>query len=235
MFETVRTTLMTRWLANSRRIWRRMPVPPGPPAAHTDGPDPDRVLLFGSGIAMGYGVPSHDLALAGQIAHRVSELTRRGVRVDVIAAESLSSRDVVEHLTVSRLRALDAVVLTPGSLEHVILMPIAQWRQVIEEQLDHFAANAPASLRVVFVAVPEVSQILPAPTLLAFFGDRSARALNRELERLCAEREYVTFVPFQPLAPTDLSATGNAYGEWAGLIAPAVASALDEHHHRVST
>ena len=235
MFETVRAALVTRWLAGSRRSWQSLPVPSGPPAAYRDGPDPDRVLLFGSGIAMGYGVGSHDLALAGQIAHRVSDLTRRGVRVDVVAAESLSSQDVLDHLTVSRLRALDAVILTPGSLAHVILMPVARWRQVIEEQLDHFAASAPASLRVVFVAVPEISQILVAPRLLGYLGDRSARTLNRELERLCAARDYVTFVPFLPLKRTDLAETGDAYREWAGLIAPAVATALDEHHHRVCT
>ena len=235
MFETVRAALVARWLAGSRGSWQSLPVPSGPPAAYRDGPDPDRILLFGSGIAMGYGVGSHDLALAGQIAHRVSDLTGRGVRVDVVAAESLSSQDVLDHLTVSRLRALDAVILTPGSLEHIILMPVAQWRQGIEEQLDHFAANAPASLRVVFVAVPEISQILAVPRLLAYVGDRSARVLNRELERLCAERDYVEFIPFLPLHPTDLTATDSAYREWAGLIAPTVAMALDEHHHRVST
>ena len=72
MMESVRKALIAplvdRWLATSSQSWRTLPVPSGPPVAHTDGPDPDRVLLLGAGISMGYGMKSHDLALPGQLA-----------------------------------------------------------------------------------------------------------------------------------------------------------------------
>lgn len=233
MFDGFRTALVTpvivHWLASWGPSWRKLPVPAGPPAAHWDGPDPDRVLLFGSGIAMGYGMESHDLALAGQVAHQVSDITGRGVQVDVVAGESLTSDEILQHLTVRRLRELDAVVITPGSLEHMLLMPVSVWRHSIEEQLDHFAANAPASLRVVFVALPEVSRILPVPRLLGVIADRSARRLNRELHRLCARRDYVEFVPFLPRERAGRAGTGRTYANWASFIAPAVASTLDEY------
>ena len=238
MFESQRAALVTamvnRWLRRSRLSWRGLPVPAGPPAAHWEGPDPDRILLFGSGIAVGYGATTHHLALAGQIARQVSDITHRGVQVDVVAGESLSTQDVLNHLTVRRLRELDAIITTPGSLEHMLLLPVSVWRDGITEQLDHFAANAPASLRVIFVAIPEVSRIFPVPWLLGLLADRSARALNRELQRLCASRPYVEFVPFVPTERAGRTGTGRTYEQWAALIAPSVATALNDHQ-KVST
>src|SRR4051812_19821667 len=125
MSEAVRKTLVSlfveRWLATSDNSWRTLPTPSGPPVAHSDGPDPDRILLFGSGISMGYGMTTHDLALAGQLARQVSERTGRGVQVDVVAGEDLTVENALKNLTVARLRELDVVIATPGTLEKLLL------------------------------------------------------------------------------------------------------------------
>jgi hypothetical protein len=233
MSEAVRKTLVSlfveRWLATSNNSWRTLPTPSGPPVAHSDGPDPDRVLLFGSGISMGYGMKTHDLALAGQLARQVSDLTGRGVRVDVVTGENLTVENALKNLTVARLRELDVVIATPGTLEKLLLMPVSTWRARVDYLLDHFAANAPASLRVLFVGVPEVSRIVRMPRLLGFLAARSALALNRSLEAACAPRPYVEYIPFQPTERTGRDGTGRTYELWASLIAPSVAEALNEH------
>ncbi len=233
MLDALRTTVITpmveRWLVSSDASWRTLPVPSGPPLASSAGPDPDRILLFGSGIAMGYGMKTHDLALAGHLARQVSDITLRGVQVDVVTGEHLTVDNTLKNLTVSRLRELDVVIATPGTLEKLLLMPVPVWRSRIEFLLDHFAENAPASLRVLFVAVPELSKIVRMPRLLGWAADRSARALNQALEASCAARPYVDFVPFRPTERSGRDGTGRTYQHWASLIAPRVALALDQH------
>lgn len=237
MLEAVRRALIAplveRWLATSSQSWRTLPVPSGPPVAHTEGPDPDRVLLFGAGISMGYGMKTHDLALPGQLARQVSDLTGRGVQIDVITGENLTLDNTLKNLSVARLREFDVVMATPGSLEKLLLMSVPVWRQRVEFLLDHFATNAPASLRVLFVGVPEVSHLVRMPRLLAYIADRSARALNASLASACAARPYVQFIPFRPTDPVGREGTGRTYERWACLLAPQVAAALNEHQ-RVS-
>ena len=233
MFERLRTSIVTplaeRWLLTSRSSWRTLPVPSGPPLARSEGPDPDRILLFGSGISMGYGMASHELALAGNLARQVSDLTRRGVQVDIITGEHLTVDSGLKSLTISRLRELDVVIATPGSLEKLLLMPSGVWTARMEFLLEHFAQHAPASLRVLFIGVPEMSRVVRMPRLLGFLADRSARALNRALEISCASRPYAQFVPFRPTEFSGREGTGRTYEHWASLIAPAVAAALEEH------
>ncbi|CAN5151322.1 hypothetical protein BH09ACT5_BH09ACT5_07860 [soil metagenome] len=233
MFESIRSAIVRpaaeRWLRRSRTSWRTLPLPTGPAAARTDGPDPDRILLFGSGIAMGYGVKSHDLALAGQLARQVSDLTRRGVQIDVVASEHTTVENALNSLSTSRLRELDAIVATPGGLERLLLMPVSIWRRRVESLLDQFSASAPASLRVLFVAVPELSKVVRMPWLLGTLADASARALNRALEAACAARPFAEFVPFRPVQQAGREGTGRTYSHWASLIAPSVARALDAH------
>lgn len=233
MFEALNTgvvmPVMKHWLTHSRTSWRSLPVPSGPPVARCQGPDPDRVLLFGSGIAMGYGMQTHDLALAGHLACQVSDLTLRGVQVDVVTGENLTLDNALRNLTVSRLRELDVIVATPGAVEKLLLLRPSKWRARLDFLLDHFALNAPASLRVLFVAVPEVSKIVRMPRLLGWVADRSARSLNTVLEASCAARPYVEFVPFRPTELSGREGTGRTYRYWASLIAPSVAAALTTH------
>lgn len=221
--------IVNRWLATSDVSWRTLRTPDGPPVARSEGPDPDRVLLTGAGISMGYGMESHDVALPGQLARRVTAITGRGVQVDVVAGETLTVEDAVANLTVKRLRELDLVIATPGTFEKLLLLPVSAWRARIELILDHFAENAPASLRVQFVAVPELSHILRMPWPLAVLADRSSRALNRSLAEACAARPYAEFVPFRPTEPVGRGGTGRTYERWADLLAPRVAAALEQH------
>lgn len=234
MFETLRAAIIRvvarRWLRTSAASWEKLGLPSDEPVVTSPGPDPDRILLFGAGISMGYGVDTHERALPGQLARQVAAITHRGVRVDVVAGENLTVETALEHLRVGRLRELDVVIATPGNLEKLLLLPASAWRARVEYLLDHFSTNAPASLRVLFVGMPELSRIVRMPLLLGRLADRSARHLNRALAESCSTRPYAQFVQFRPDEQTGRDGSGRPYELWASLIAPAVAAALDEHH-----
>lgn len=234
MFDALRIAVISpwieRWLLTAPTSWRTLSEPDGGPAsAVAVGPDPDRILLIGAGIAMGYGTASHDLALPGRIARQVSERTGRGVRIDVVASEDLTVDSALEILTVARLREVDVIITTPGTLESLLLMPGSTWRSRVEYLLDHFSANAPASLQVLCVAAPEMSKIVRMPRLLGWLTDFSARRLNAALEAACTGRPNVQFVPFRPTERAGRGGTGRTYERWATLLAPFVANALEEN------
>ncbi|MBX3099733.1 MAG: hypothetical protein KF761_09145 [Salinibacterium sp.] len=238
MFESLRTTVVAplaeRWLAWSRASWRTLPLPSGSQFVHAEGPDPDRILLIGAGIGMGYGMESHDDALAGQIARQVSELTGRGVQVDVVVGERLTVEVALDNLSVTRLRELDVVLTTSGSLDRLLLLPMSVWARRTELFLNHFAKNAPASLRVLVVGIPELSKVVRVPPLLGVLADHWVRKLNCVLEMSCASRPYAQFIPFQPTEISGRDGTGRTYRNWAGLIAPSVAAAVQQHHQVVT-
>ena len=49
-----------------------LPKPTDAPVVNVPGPDPDRLLVVGGGIAVGFGVLSHELGIAGHVARQVS-------------------------------------------------------------------------------------------------------------------------------------------------------------------
>ncbi len=217
------------WLASSTASWRRLPTPTGKPTVSVAGPDPDRLLLVGSGIAVGYGAKSHDLALAGQLARLVSERTGRGVTVDAVVTEEMTGHDVRDLLSRKWLSSVDAVIATPGGLETLLLHPARAWRRQIESLLDHIRDHAPASLHIFIIGVPLLPTIVPMPPVLGFLSHYSARRINRELSKVCASRQHTTFVPFVPTEVAGRTGTGRTYRLWAELIAPAVSARLEPH------
>ncbi|CAN5311308.1 hypothetical protein BH11ACT4_BH11ACT4_23600 [soil metagenome] len=219
--------LIQRWLRSSSASWRTLPTPAGRPMAKAVGPNADRLLLVGSGIAVGYGVKTHDLALAGQLATRISELTGRGAQVDVLVTEEMTVAEVREALTRKWLVSVDGIVATPGGFETLMLHSPGSWRRQIAALLDHVTAIAPASLRVFLVGLPQLPDIVRMPPLFGFLARRSARDINAELRLLCAARPNATFIDFAPTELAGRTGTGRTYRQWAELIAPLVAAELE--------
>lgn len=216
-----------RWLHTSNESWRALPVPTDSPSVRVSGSDPDRLLLIGSGLAVGYGVTSHELALAGNLARQLSEKSGRGAEIDVVAAHSMTSAMAIAHLDSARLRAIDAVVITPGSLETLLLLPIPVWRRELQLVLDHVRRVAPASVHVFIVAVPPMAQIVSPPWLLGVMAGVSVRLLNRELSEICSTTEFATYVPFAPTEKADRTGRGRSYQRWAALISPTISETLE--------
>ena len=214
-------------------LWRAessvavLPVPSDLPTVHASGTDPDRLLLIGSGPAMGYGVLSHELALPGHIARQVSAATGRGATVDVVASGDMTMGSVLSELAPVNLARYDAVIFTVGINDALRLTPPDQWRsqlialaQVLSERL---ARNAQAFL----------VGIQPIRTVRTFDGPVGALpawhsgALNQEAERVCADFDFLSFVRFEPHGEiAERYRSTHTYSRWASLIVPSVIEVL---------
>lgn len=231
MQETLRKALvlpvLRDWLHSSTHSWRTLPRPSGLPSASAPGANPDRLLLIGSGIAVGYGASSHDLALAGQLARHLSAITGRGAQVDVIVDEEMTADDVRMTLDRKWLGSVDSIVATPGGAETLMLHSARAWRRQVDALLDHVSSHAPASLHVFIVAVPPLPSIVRMPRWLGIFARWTADRINAELRLACAGRRNATFVPFRPDELAGRTGTGRTYNRWAEIIAPLVSAALE--------
>jgi hypothetical protein len=217
------------WLASSAESWHTLPRPQGTTIARADGSNPDRLLLIGSGISVGYGTTSHDFALAGQLARELSGRTGRGAEVDVLVTEDMSARDVRRVLNRKLMLRVDSIVATLGGMETLFMHSARAWRRETESLLDYIHEHAPASLQVFVVAVPDLPSIVRMPRLIGLLAARSALRINAQLELACAGRANATFVPFEPDEFAGRTGTGRTYQRWAEMIAPLVSASLDPH------
>lgn len=209
---------------------RRLPQPVDSPHVHAPGADPDRVLLFGSGPSVGYGVLSNDLALPGQLARQLSAITGRGVDLDVVADPEVTIQGSLGLLRELNLWRYDAILLTVGVNNALMLTSVKVWRLAVRELLLHVAEHVPRRTRVLVVAVPPIKSIDAFTGLSAWIADRHSVVLNRETRRIVANFPHFTFVPFSPLATADDIRYRSAatYQKWATLIVTPLSQQLAE-------
>lgn len=215
------------WMATSSQSWRHLPTPSDAPLVHAPGSDSDRVLLVGAGVAVGYGVMSHDLALGGHLARALSAHTGRGASVDILGRRDMAPSNTRTYLAGLDLARFDALVLVLGGLESMTLMPPVLWRRQLRQLLVDLQTMAPASLKifVVEVGTPLLDGI---PRFARSLIQRHVERLNEQSKLLCAEFDIVTYVTFAPARGDVSSLTGRTtYQGWAEIIAPAVANVLD--------
>jgi len=206
----------------------RLPTPMDAPHAHASGTDPDRILLFGSGPACGYGVLSHDLALPGQLARQVSAATGRGVDLDVVSDTALLIGGAIEPLQQIELWRYDAFMITVGPNDALLLLPLEDWRRRMTAMIEFLIDNSTVGSHIYIVAVPLLSTIDVFAGITGWLGERHARRLNLETRRICARFSRVTFVPFSPLVRADFTRYRSAatYQQWAGLLGAPLISDL---------
>src|SRR3954466_7782154 len=187
------STMPKSGVASPVHAWRQrlagqrvgMVRPDDAPQAHAPGDDPDRVLLVGSGPAASWGVRSHELGLAGQLARHLSALTGRGSDVDVHGAAVQPVAAVADALRDSRLWRYDALVLTTGADDAAAFVTLAEWERRIGDLLVFLLSSSSSSTRLVVAGVPPV---LSAPGLLSPLVsamDAHARRMNQVTRRLC--------------------------------------------------
>ena len=211
------------WLATSDRSWQQLPTPSDAPLVHAPGANPDRVLLLGSGIAVGYGVVSHDLALGGHLARELGAATGRGASVNIIGRRDVAPANARTTLAALDLARFDALVLTLGGLEALTLMPAGRWRRQLRGLLADVGRLAPGL--AVFVVETGAPLLGGLPFPVRRMVQRHVRHLNRVSAAVCAEFDDTTRVAFNP-SGGNARVSRTTYRGWAELIAPAVAAAL---------
>ena len=91
---------------------RVKPVPVS--ALRRFGPRPMRVLLFGGGPLIGWGLRDHNVGLAGNVADQLAAASRRGVQMEVVADGEPARQAAITGFRGLRLWRFDAIVVVLG-------------------------------------------------------------------------------------------------------------------------
>ena len=107
------------------------------------GVNPMRVLIIGSGIAVGYGAANRGEALDGQLGDRLATAFGRGVIINNLGEHGLRFADQIRSATVSLESGLvDLVVWCPSYIELADRTWAASWGTRLSQLLE-LAPSAP--------------------------------------------------------------------------------------------
>ncbi|MFC0680974.1 GAF domain-containing protein [Lysobacter korlensis] len=217
------------WHAILDRSFLEVPRPTDAPFAHSTGSDPYRVLVFGSGTAMGWGARSHELALPGQLARELGDRTLRGVDVDLIADKCMTALSAIPALEGRLIAPYDAIVVSLGMTDSLRLLPARTFRARMRAVLTELSARTSSHARLVLLGMQPVQTI---PLLENGGGrilDRHARRLDEVLQALGSEFPKARHVAMSAGGcASHRSATAEHYRVWAGEIAAHLAPMLAE-------
>ena len=236
-----------RWLprrgAWADRATAQIPRPLDAPRGHASGHDSDRLLLFGAGPAVGWGVTTHELALPGAIARAVSAQTGRGCDVDLTAAPEMTAANSLDYVGDRALARYDLVVIILGMNDALQHTEVSVWRESMSDLLSKFLDEGAFDTPIVVVGIQPIRSVRVFDTRRGRSAERHAQLLNRETERLCAEHSRTTFVALPAPIPSPADKvrhrTARTYHVWGQVLADTIAPRLsggvrpDPHTERV--
>lgn len=223
--------VMRAWVAATvDAVIAAIPRPADTPHAHADGASEERmrVLILGAGIASGWGVLSHDLALPGHLARLLAASIGRGVDVDLISDVTMTARHAGPRLKTIPLWRYQAIVLVLGINEAVSLVSPARWERDLRDAIVTVRAEGGLDIPIILTGVQPVRSVALFDSVLGSIAERRARILNRATEKLAAAMPRVGFAPLSAaIAPTsDRYREPESYRKWAGEIAGALVPEL---------
>jgi len=223
---------MRAWSAAVTRDYDGIPRPRDTPQAHSPGTDSDRVLLFGSGPAVGWGVLSHDVALPGSLARALTTRTGRGTDVDVIPNPLVTIRTSQAELDGLGLWRYDAVVVSIGTTDAVTLLSPLVWQRELSALLDRIRLESSLTTRIFVLGVQPIRSITAFDSGLGGVAEKHARRLNEASAAICAVQDRSYFVPMAAHLSSTPGRVRTAahYAQWADLLADEMAPALDAGH-----
>ncbi|CAN5367969.1 hypothetical protein BH11ACT3_BH11ACT3_10080 [soil metagenome] len=215
--------LAQRWVASVGRAAGGIPRPRDHPQVHARGRDSDRVLIVGAGIAAGWGVVTHELALPGSLSRALSAVTGRGNVVDLKSQANMTISDAIDQVADWELANYDAIIVCLGIAEALLLKRRLAWRNQMRLLLSIIQSRAPARTQVLVVGIPSIRSTPFLDATLGTFANRHAMAMNQESKILCAGTTDAHFVELSKnVAPTIDSEWGWAtatYAKWGNELA----------------
>lgn len=201
-----------------------VPRPFDDPHGFAPGQDTDRILLVGSGLAVGWGVASHAVALPGALARSVSAGTGRGCIVDLVAAPDLDSSNASDALDLAALSRYDGVVIALGVNDALQVTPSSEWRENVRSLLDVLVRHTATDTPLIMAGIQPIRSIPLFDSVTGFFANLSARRLNAITAVLCDARPETTFSPLPAPSPPVASRhrTISHYRELSDTIAQAL-------------
>ena len=205
----------------------------GVPHAHAAGSDSDRILIFGAGAAVGWGVTTHDLALPGALARALAETTARGADVDVVVDSSMTVARAATALRAVNLARYDAIVVVLGVNDALQLTSPVVWRNQLSTVLAVVSEISRRDTTSIVAGIQPIRSIPIFDSLPGALADRHAAALNAESMTLCAASSHAVFVQLpvtQRSTSPDRHRAPDEYAQWGRLLADSLTPLLATHH-----
>ncbi|MFM9919610.1 hypothetical protein [Lacisediminihabitans sp. H27-G8] len=225
--ESVAVTL-TNLVAMRQGSFGSLPSPADSPRIVIEGPDPDRILLAGSGVVTGYGIASHSLGVGGHLARYLGAATGHGVVLDVVPLPSLLLRFAPAHFGTIDLSGYAAVILAVGVNDSFGFTTLSSWRRSLTTILGLLKDRMSPGGQIFLVAIAD-------PTSSPLFRDRPARragarahVLNQETRRVVRNEPNVTTLEFEigDVSHEPRLYDASSYQRWARQLSPPVVEGL---------
>lgn len=215
---------MRAWLVCQQYNSHSIPQPVDAPRAHADGFGCDRVLIVGSGPAVGWGVTSQEIALPGSLARVLSSHTRRGTDVDLVADMRINVGNFAKTLRRLTLEQYDLVVLVLGASDAVSLTPLSRWRGRLSAILSRLESSTPVRTRIVVTGIPPIGSVPGFRSRLGALAEYHGAQMNLITAELCRGLARTAFAPLSGIGelPRSRFGDGRTYRAWASEIADAV-------------
>lgn len=224
----VTTLVMRAWLATRQFNAQSVPRPTDAPRVYVAGMSSARVLIFGSGAAIGWGVVSHELALTGALARALASRSGRGADVEVVADMRITARNALSILHRVDAGAYDVVVVVLGANDAAAQTSLTRWVHGLSGILAHLAASTSSKAQLFVTGIPAIHSVPGFGHRFGIIATEHAARINQKSKELCAPLDRVTFVPLPQAErlPAGRFGDGHTYRLWATAIAEVVAPTL---------
>jgi len=222
--------VLQAWVASKSDAVERLPRPRDEPEWHSPGPDPDRVLIFGGGPAVGWGVLSHDIGLTGSLGRALSRRTHRGADIYARPLARLKMGGALAEFGKVRLKDYDAVVVTLGINDAGALTPTSAWERGLSALIETIVDRTSPDVAIFVAGVHPVRSIPLYDSPPGSIVQAHARRMNSTSARVCERFDNATFVtltapePCEPVRFRD----SRSYRHWAEELAAAMGPRLDD-------
>ncbi|GAA2750390.1 GDSL-type esterase/lipase family protein [Amnibacterium kyonggiense] len=171
------------------------------------GPRPVRVLFFGAGLAIGYGVRSREDAVDGPFAQALSGALDRGVVLENRAAKHLPLEQTIASLGAVGTWSYDLAVWFPSFSDGIERLRPGWWRNRLHTMIRELRADGHVPLLLSHMPVP--AGLHPA----ALIARPWVRRLNRVIDQVAAEWDDVRTAATEPFFPAEVGQkiTDRAY------------------------
>lgn len=198
-------------------------IPVAPVAA------PLSLVVVGESTAAGVGVRDQREGLARLLATELARRCDRPVAWTVCARTGATASYTARELVPAAPHGQDLAVVVLGVNDTLRFHSRRAWRTRVARVVDALGTHLAPGGRIVLAGVPDLGSFPALPQPLRAVLGWHARALDRQLRRLAAQRPGVLHVPGPPLAGEGLFAadafhpSALTYARWAAHLADAVA------------
>lgn len=204
--------------------WKIGVLPPaeGPHGVVGEGEDEKKLLVLGESTVAGLGARTHDLALGGQFASRLSEKIGSRVRWTVVGKNGVTAhRTLVDLWPLVPDERFDYILLGVGGNDVLKISSPKKWRSTMLKLLRTVReANPDAVIFITNCPMIKFSPVLPEPIKgilwrLSTMHDENIREFTRGMDRVYYYPQPVDNDDWEGFWADGIHPSERGYHDWA--------------------